>query len=37
MCITGADISATDKEGRTPLELADEEGHKAVVDVLNHK
>ena len=24
MCITGADISATDKQGQTPLELTNE-------------
>ena len=30
----GANIEATDKEGKTPLMIADEHGHAKVVEIL---
>ena len=32
----GADVNAVNKDGKTPLDLAEENGNKEVVDILRH-
>ena len=34
LCITGADLSATDRSGATPLHRACESGHVSVVETM---